>query len=69
MGEELKFFVLLIERYAYEKGRPTGDVLREWDEKGITQEVFDGYWAYHQESVQNAIADIDSLLTVGEHAW
>ena len=68
MSDELKFFVFLIECYAYHHNRPTGDVLREWDEHGITQEVLDGYWQYHQEAIQNAFADIDCLLATGEHA-
>ena len=69
MTEEMKFFLFLIERYADNYGRSTGDVLREWDEKGITQEVYDGYWEYHQEALQNAYLDINSLLATGEHAW
>ncbi len=68
MNEELRFFILLIEKYACDHGRPTGDVLREWDEKGITQEIYDGYWQYHQEAIQNAYADIDSLAATGKHA-
>lgn len=69
MSEELKFFLLLIEKYACEKKRPTGDVLREWDEKKITGEIYDGYWQYHQEPIQNAFADIDSLTATGRHAF
>ena len=69
MSEELKFFLLLIERYACDKNRPTGEVLREWDEKGITKEIYDGYWQYHQEAIQNAFADIDSLAATGRHAF
>ncbi len=68
MTDEMKFFLFLIERYAKEKGRRTGDVLREWDEKGITEEVYNGYWQYHQEALQNAYADIDSLAATGRHA-
>lgn len=68
MSKEMKFFILLIEAYAFHHGRPTGDVLKEWDEHGVTQEVFDGYWQYHQEAIQNAFADIDSLIATGEHA-
>lgn len=68
MGEELEFFIFLIEKYAYDKGRSTGDVLREWDEKGITQEIYDGYFQYHQEAIENAYADIDSLASTGHHA-
>ena len=35
MTKEMEFFLFLIERYAKAKGRMTGDVLREWDEKGM----------------------------------
>lgn len=55
MTEEMKFFLFLIERYAQHKGRRTGDVLREWDQKGITQEIFDGYWEYHQEADRKSV--------------
>ena len=68
MTEEMKFFLFLIERYANHKGRLTGDVLREWDTKGITQKIYDGYWQYHQEAIQNAYSDIDSLAAANQHA-
>jgi len=67
MNEELKFFILLIENYAYVKNRPTGEILREWDEKGITDEIYNGYFQYHQERMENAFDDIDSLLSTGKH--
>ncbi len=69
MTEEMEFFLFLIERYAKEKGRFTGDVLLEWDKKGLTKEIYDGYFQYHQERLQNAFDDIDSLVSTGEHAW
>ncbi len=69
MTEEMKFFLFLIERYANHKERLTGDVLREWDAKGLTQEIYDGYWQYHQEAIQNAYHDIDSLIATGKHAF
>ena len=69
MSVEMEFFLFLIERYAEKKGRFTGDVLQEWDTKGITQEIYDGYWEYHQESLENAFVDIDSLVTTNTHAW
>jgi hypothetical protein len=69
MSDEMRFFLFLIERYADYKGRPTGDVLREWDQKGVTQEIFDGYFQYHQEAIQNAYRDIDSLVATGAHAF
>lgn len=69
MTDEMKFFLFLIERYAAAKGRLTGDVMKEWDEHGITQEIFDTYELYHTERLENAFADIDSLLKTGKHAW
>lgn len=67
MTKEMEFFLFLIERYAKAKGRMTGDVLREWDEKDITKEIFDGYFEYHQERLENAYDDIDALVTTGKH--
>jgi hypothetical protein len=69
MTEEMKFFLFLIEKYAQAKNRRTGDVLREWDEKGITDEIFDGYFQYHQERIENAYEDIDSLAATGKHVY
>lgn len=69
MNAEQEFFVYLLECYACAKGRPTGDVLREWDERGITQYVMDNYLQYHTEAIENAYADIDSMLETGRPAW
>lgn len=62
MTDEQKFFVYLLECYACEKGRPTGEILREWDDRGITQQVLDNYLQYHTEPIENAYADIDAML-------
>ena len=67
MTKEMEFFLFLIERYAKVKGRMTGDVLREWENKGIIKEIFDVYFEYHQERLENAYDDIDSLVTTGKH--
>lgn len=69
MTEEMKFFVYLIECYACEKKRSTGEILREWDECGVTQKIYDNYWIYHTERIENAYEDIDSLVKTGKHAW
>lgn len=69
MSEQMKFFLFLIERYAQYKEKKTGDVMREWDAHGITQEIYDGYWEYHTERIENAFLDIDSLIANGKHAW
>ena len=69
IDEETAFFILLLEYYAAAKERPTGAVLREWNEHGITQEIHDYYELYHTERIENAYEDIDSLLATGKHAW
>lgn len=68
MSEEMDFFIYLLESYAAAKQRPSGDVLREWDERGVTQEIYDGYFQYHQERIENAYDDIDCLVETGKHA-
>lgn len=65
----MRFFLFLIERYAAHKGKPTGEVLAQWDARGVTQEIYDGYDEYHAERIENAFDDIDSLLATGRHAW
>ena len=45
------------------------DSIKEWDDHNITNEIFDNYEMYHQERIENAFADINSLLMVGKHAW
>ena len=40
----------------------TGDILKEWDRKQITQTIYDNYWGYHTERLENAFADIDGML-------
>ncbi|MDD6564891.1 MAG: DUF3791 domain-containing protein [Clostridiales bacterium] len=47
----------------------SGDVLKMWDEKHITDKIFDNYWTYHTERIENAYMDIDSLITTGHSAW
>ena len=69
MSEEMEFFSYLLEYYASYKHRPTGEILKEWDNHGITQEIYDGYWGYHTERIENAFEDIDSLIATGNHAW
>ena len=68
MSKEMEFFIYLLEYYAEYRKMSAGDVLTEWDEHGITQEIYDGYFQYHQERIENAFEDIDCLLTSGRHA-
>ena len=67
IDEEMWFFIYLLEHYANYKGRLTGDVLQEWDRLGITDEIYNGYFQYHQERIENAYDDIDCLAATGKH--
>ncbi len=69
MTAEMKFFVYLLECYAAHKQRKTGDVLKDWDRLGITQEIYDNYCVYHTERLENAYEDIDSLTATGQHVF
>ena len=69
MSDEMSFFLYLLEHYAAYRNAKTGIILKEWDEKKITQKIYDNYWGYHTERIENAFADIDSLLKTGKSAW
>lgn len=62
MSEEMQFFIYLLEYYAEYKNRKTGDVLKDWDRHGITQKIYDNYWGYHTERIENAFDDIDRMI-------
>ena len=65
----MEFFIFLLDQYAGYTKKTADTVLKEWDEHSITQEIYDNYEMYHQERIENAFEDIDSLLTTGKHAW
>lgn len=69
MTEEMKFFIYLTEYYAAYKNKKTSDVLKAWEEAGITQKIYDNYWIYHTERIENAYEDIDSLIETGRYKW
>ncbi|MDO4287756.1 MAG: DUF3791 domain-containing protein [Eubacterium sp.] len=62
MTKEMQFFIYLLEYYAAYKNQTTGDILTAWDNCGITNEIYDNYWLYHTERIENAYADIDNLM-------
>lgn len=62
MCKEAEFFIYLLERYADYKNQGADEVLRKWDEAGITQLIYDLYEIYHVERLENAFVDIDEIL-------
>ncbi len=69
MTKEMEFFIFLLENYATYKQTGADKVLKQLDEKGLTDFVYDMYPMYHTEAMENAYNDIDSLLLTGKPAW
>lgn len=65
----MDFFIYLLEHYAEEKGRDPADVLREWRRLDVDGFFYDMYEMYHSEALENAFADIDSMVATGKPAW
>ena len=59
----------LLECYAAYKNKRSADVLKEWDKCNITQKIYNNYWTYHTEAIENAYMDIDSMIATGNPAW
>ena len=62
ISREMDFFMYLIEAYAARKDRPTSEVMKEWDELGLTDLIFGMYEKYHVEAIDNAFEDIDLMV-------
>lgn len=69
MDKEFTFFTFLLESYAAHKGATAAAILHQLDEKNLTEFVYKMYEMYHSEAIENAYADLDSLLTTGKPAW
>lgn len=69
MTEEMKFFMYLLEYYADYKNKKTSEILGEWEKHDIVEKIYDNYWVYHTERIENAYMDIDSLIQTGESVW
>ena len=53
----MKFFMYLLEYYAAYK-KKNRNVLKEWDQCGIIQKIYDNYWIYFTKRMENAYMDI-----------
>lgn len=69
MTKEFRFFTYLLESYAAYKETTADQVMQMLDEKQLTQFVYDMYELYHSERIENAFADLDSLIATGETAY
>ncbi|MCM1245954.1 MAG: DUF3791 domain-containing protein [Roseburia sp.] len=62
MGNEMLFFIFLLENYAEYKNTTGDEVLRLWDKLKLTDFIYDMYERYHAERLENAFEDIDKLV-------
>jgi len=60
LSNQSEFFILLLEKYAEQKSRSAGEVLKRWQEQGLLDYIHGMYEQYHTERLENAFADIDS---------
>lgn len=66
MGNEMEFFIFLIENYAEYKNTSADAVLKLWDNLNLTDFIYDMYERYHTERLENAFEDIDKLVAEKE---
>lgn len=62
MSKQMEFFIFLLENYANYKNTTADNVLKQWDELGVTDFIFDMYELYHTECLQNAFDDIEKIV-------
>ena len=41
----------------------------DYYDRQVIQSIIDNYLQYHTEAIENAYADIDSMLKTGKPAW
>jgi len=62
MNDEMKFFIYLLENYASSKGVRSDIVYKTWKDAGLIDYIYEMYFQYHQERLENAYEDIDEKL-------
>ena len=63
MSKEMEFFIFLLEQYAKAKHMTADKVLMQWDELHLTNRIYNMYERYHSEAIENAVYDIDQLIS------
>jgi len=64
MSKESEFFILLLEKYAYYRGKKGNEILAEFKEKNLIDYIYGMYDLYHIETLDNAFEDLDRQLEV-----
>lgn len=59
----------LLEQYVFYKVTTAYEVFTQLAEKELADFVYDMYEIYHAKTLENAFADIDSLIGTEKTAW
>jgi hypothetical protein len=62
LSQESRYFLYLIEQYALHKGITGKQALDLFEERNIVKYIYDMYYTYHTERVENAIEDIERMV-------
>ena len=62
ISEESQYFLFLLEQYALSKGITGKQALDLFEKESIIEYIYNMYYTYHIERVENAIDDIDKRL-------
>jgi len=62
LSAEMSFFVYLLEKYAEYKDSDVPQILKRFDESGMTEYIMQMYPMYHTERIENAFYDIDRKM-------
>jgi hypothetical protein len=64
MSDEACYLVYLIERYAHHKGIAGSEAFGLFESNNLIPYIYSMYYSYHTERVENALEDIDRMLSV-----
>ena len=59
MSKEMEYFIFLLEQYARYKSSTANKIFQKCAALNIHKKIFDCYWRYHTEAIENAFAEID----------
>jgi hypothetical protein len=66
LDKEFSFFIYLLEMYSAYKGIGTAKMYELWKNNAVIDYVEESYEMYHQESLDNALRDIDAFIETGK---
>ena len=64
LSEESRYFLYLLEQYAFKKDINGKQALDIFKKQNIVEYIYSMYYTYHTERVDNAIDDIDKIISI-----